>query len=341
MRRAHLSPLACSEASPPLFRSASLHGRQGRSRSQLWRQGDEDCAPRRSSIRRSAIEASLKQCLDPGTAATALLKLGLGLASLAPMKITSWNVNGLRAVAKKGFHAWLEEHDPDVLLLQETKAQEDVLPAELREVPGYVTRFHSAEKKGYSGVAVLSRYDVDEWLVGLGDQHFDCEGRVLGARFGNTVVLSAYFPNSQSQGKRIDYKIAFCDTMLAFLDKQLQSGRHIVLGGDYNIAHQPIDLARPKENEGSPGYLPEEREWMGKFLAAGYADVWRERNPDKRDAYSWWSYRTRARERNIGWRIDYLCVDEGYRDQVRDAAILMDVEGSDHCPVTIDIKNPV
>jgi exodeoxyribonuclease-3 len=257
------------------------------------------------------------------------------------MRITSWNVNGLRAVAKKGFLDWVEEHDPDVLLLQETKAQEDALPEELREIPGYVSRFHSAEKKGYSGVAIYSRYDVEEWIVGLGDGEYDCEGRVLSARFGDVIVTSAYFPNSQDKGKRIDYKVGFCQRMLEFLNGHVKAGRHIVLGGDYNIAHQPIDLARPKENEGNAGYLPEERAWMTEFLEAGYADVWRERNPERADIYSWWSYRTRARERNIGWRIDYLCVDAALRDQVRGAEVLMEVEGSDHCPVTLDIRNPV
>ncbi len=257
------------------------------------------------------------------------------------MKIVSWNVNGIRAAAKKGFLEWFEEEDPDVLLLQETKASVDVLPKKLIEIPGYTSRFHSAKKKGYSGVSIYSRFEPDEWIEGLGDETYDCEGRALSARFGKLVVTSAYFPNSQEAGKRIDYKVGFCETMLQFANAQVEQGRHIAIGGDYNIAHQEIDLSRPKENVGNPGFLPAERAWMTKFQEAGYHDVWRERNPEATEMYSWWSYRTRARERNIGWRIDCFCVDADYLPDVRDADILMDVEGSDHCPVTLEVKNPI
>lgn len=256
------------------------------------------------------------------------------------MKIISWNVNGLRAVLKKGFLDWVEEEDPDVLLVQEVKGHEADLPEELREVPGYFARFHSAEKKGYSSVAIYTRYEPDEWIDGIGVDEFDREGRVLSARFGDVLVSSAYFPNSQGPGLRLDYRLAFGAALLKFLEKQRKKGRHIVLGGDFNVSHEEIDLARPKANVKNAGFLPEEREWFTDFLAHGYVDTWRRLHPDERDRYSWWSFRSGARARNVGWRLDYLCVDEGLWPSVRRACILDQVMGSDHCPVLLEIKNP-
>ncbi len=250
----------------------------------------------------------------------------------------SWNVNGLRAVARKGFVEWLSATGPDLCLLQETKARADDLPKKIREVPGYVSRFHHAEKKGYSGVAIYARKEPDEWIEGIGDPEYDSEGRVLWARYGDVLYGSAYFPNSQEAGKRIDYRLGFGKRLLGFLAKQRKAGRHVVLGGDYNVSHQEIDLARPKQNTGNPGFLPAEREWFGEFLKAGYVDTWRQRNPDVTDVYSWWSYRHNAREKNIGWRLDYFCVNEELLPRVKDARILCDVEGSDHCPVTVEVE---
>jgi exodeoxyribonuclease III len=256
------------------------------------------------------------------------------------MKIISWNVNGLRAVLKKGFLEWLEEEDPDVLLLQEVKGWEADLPEELKEVPGYYTRFHSAQKKGYSSVAIYTRYEPDEWIDGIGVEDFDREGRVISALFGDVLVMSAYFPNSQAAGARIDYRLGFGAAILEFMEAERAKGRHIVLGGDFNVSHEEIDLARPKENVKNAGFLPEERAWFGEFLAEGYVDTWRRLNPEVRERYSWWSFRSGARGRNVGWRLDYLCVDEGLWPSVRSADILDQVMGSDHCPVVLEIKNP-
>jgi exodeoxyribonuclease III len=254
------------------------------------------------------------------------------------MKWISWNVNGLRAVHGKGLLLpLLHSESPDVLLVQETKAMVDDLPPDLVDVPGYHLKLHSAKRKGYSGVAIYARDEPDEWIEGLGDAEFDDEGRVLGARFGEIVVTSAYFPNSQKAGQRLDYRLRFGAALRARFDELRGRGYHIALGGDYNVAHEPIDIARPKPNEKNPGYLPAEREWMTEFLASGYIDTWRRANPGLADVYSWWSYRFSARDKNIGWRLDYFCVDEELYPRVRSAAILTDVRGSDHCPVSLTL----
>ncbi len=250
------------------------------------------------------------------------------------MRCAAWNVNGLRAVAGKGFVEWLQTTAPDVCCLQETKALPSDLPLALREPKGYRLRLHPGIKKGYSGVGLYVRDEPDEWFEGLGDRRFDDEGRFLAARYGDVIVASAYFPNSQEKGARIEYRLAFGDAVRAFFAAQRRQARHVVLGGDYNVAHEEIDLARPKENVGNPGFLPAERTWMSAFLADGHVDVWRARNPST-VGYSWWSMRTNARARNIGWRLDYFCVDERFWPRVEDAAILPEVTGSDHCPVTI------
>lgn len=256
------------------------------------------------------------------------------------MILTSFNVNGVRACAKKGLLDWVSAFEPDVVLLQETKARVDDLPKDLVEIDGYVTRYHAAQKKGYSGVAVYAKHEPDEWIEGVGDERFDSEGRVLCARWGDLVVGSVYVPNSQTEGKRLDYRMVFNETFAQFLDGQRQQGRAVVIGGDFNVAHRPIDLARPKDNENNPGYLPEERAWMDGFLDDDWVDTWRARNPDQADVYSWWSYRTRARDKNIGWRLDYFCVDrENAWPRVTGAGILGEIEGSDHCPVTLELAD--
>jgi exodeoxyribonuclease-3 len=257
------------------------------------------------------------------------------------MKVVSWNVNGLRAVHNKGVLLPLfAEHQPDVLLLQETKALYEQLPGPVQDVDGYQLRVHGAKRKGYSGVAVYTREEPDEWFEGLGDPEFDDEGRVLGVRFDDVVVFSAYFPNSQAEGKRIQYRLAFGEAMCKFLTKLSKDGLHVVLTGDFNVSHFPIDLARPKPNEKNPGYLPEEREWMTQFLDAGYVDTWRRANPELADVYTWWSYRANARANNVGWRLDYCCVNEALWPRVSNPRIYGDVLGSDHCPVGIDVTIP-
>jgi exodeoxyribonuclease-3 len=173
----------------------------------------------------------------------------------------------------------------------------------------------------------------------LGKSEFDDEGRVLIAEFKDFSLISTYFPNSQDAGKRLDYKLAFCDAILSLCNLLVKKGRHFLISGDYNIAHTPIDLARPKENEGNAGYLPEERAWMDKFIKAGHIDTFRHFHPNEPGHYSWWSYRAGARERNIGWRIDYHSVDKAFLSRVKSSIIMADVMGSDHCPVEIIIED--
>ncbi|MDR3123663.1 MAG: exodeoxyribonuclease III [Treponema sp.] len=258
------------------------------------------------------------------------------------MKIVSWNVNGIRAVEKRGFVDWVRRESPDVLCLQETKAQPDQLSEDLRvlkdgEGNAYRSYWASARKKGYSGTAIYSKTEPAE-VKPLGIPEFDDEGRVLQADFGDFVLICAYFPNSQDAGARLGYKLDFCAAMLDRCEVLAAAGRHLVLCGDYNIAHTPIDLARPKENEGNAGYLPEERAWMDAFTAAGYVDSFRALHPGEGGHYSWWSYRMKARERNVGWRIDYHCVDRAFMPRVANSIIRAEVQGSDHCPVQIEVS---
>jgi exodeoxyribonuclease-3 len=254
------------------------------------------------------------------------------------MKIACWNVNGLRAVFDKGFDAWLRHADADLVLLQETKVRPQQLPEPLERIGAHRLRLFAAERPGYSGVGIYHREEPDEWIEGLGDPEFDDEGRFLGARYGDLLVVSAYFPNSQAEGARLDYRLRFGDAVRKFLRGQRRSGRHVVLGGDFNVAHQEIDLARPKQNTKNPGFLPEERAWMTAFLGEGYVDTWRHQHPGE-VGYSWWSYRSGARQKNIGWRLDYLCIDEGLAPRVRGTGIEAGVEGSDHCPVRLALAD--
>ena len=255
------------------------------------------------------------------------------------MRIISWNVNGIRAVEKKGFFDWLKTENPDVLCLNETKAE----PGQLSDIftkpvnSSYHSFWASAIKKGYSGVAVYSKTQPDDVRY-LKKPEFDDEGRVLIADYKEFTLIAAYFPNSQDERKRLPYKLAFNDAMLKLCKSIVKKGRHFLLCGDYNVAHTPIDLARPKQNENNAGYLPEEREWMDSFLASGFVDTFRHFHPDEKGHYSWWSYMGQARAKNIGWRIDYHCVDEEFLPKVKSSIIRPDVQGSDHCPVEIEIK---
>jgi exodeoxyribonuclease-3 len=253
------------------------------------------------------------------------------------MKILTWNVNGIRAAQKKGLVKWILQEKPDVLCLQEIKARPEQLDAALREIPGYHAFFTPAKRPGYSGTAIYTRIKPDETWIGLGDSQFDDEGRVTAVQFGKLHVLSAYFPNAQEAGARLPYKVAFCARITAQLKEMVAKGHDVVLTGDYNIAHHEIDLARPDDNHESPGFLPAERKAMTEFLAAGFHDVYREKYPDKVGAYTWWSLRTAARARNVGWRIDYTNVNARLRDRVKKVWILPDVLGSDHCPVGLTL----
>lgn len=254
----------------------------------------------------------------------------------AMTRMVSWNVNGIRSVAEKGFFSWLEASGADIVCIQETKAQPEQLKKEFFAPAGYASWWASAEKKGYSGVATYSRIPPKHVDI-LGDGRFDAEGRVLQMDFGDFVLFNCYFPNSQDSGARIDYKIAFCETLKSAADKVRSAGKTVVICGDYNIAHKPLDLEHPDANRGNPGYLPRETDWMDGFIGDGYLDTFRKFHPEPRQ-YSWWSYRTRARERNIGWRIDYFCTDLASDARVAGAAIHADVTGSDHCPVSLDLE---
>ena len=254
------------------------------------------------------------------------------------MKVISWNVNGIRACAKKGFKDFIDEHQPDVLFLQETKCAELDLPDELRDPFGYKSVWHSAERKGYSGVAVLTKLSPDNVISGFGVPEFDVEGRVIQAVFGKTYIIGVYFPNGQQGDERLNYKLRFYDALFTYCDDLRRMGNHVIVCGDFNTAHTPIDLARPKENEATSGFMPIEREWISELVRRDYVDVFRFQHPTN-EVYSWWSYRSGAREKNVGWRIDYFMVSSGIQDQVTESFILTQVMGSDHCPVGIVYNN--
>lgn len=254
------------------------------------------------------------------------------------MRLFSWNVNGIRAAQRGGFLDWLGKETPDILSLQEVKARPEQLDEELARPEGYHTYWHPATcRNGYSGVAIYSKTRPEEIRHGIGAEDIDREGRVLIAEYPAFTLVNAYFPNSQREHARLDYKLYFCKTMLEYLDHRVREGRHIILCGDYNIAHQEIDLKNPKSNMNNAGFLPEERAWMSEFLKSGYKDVFREQTRDP-DQYTWWSYRPGVREKNIGWRLDYHCVNEGFMDKVGKARHHPGVRGSDHCPVELEVK---
>lgn len=253
------------------------------------------------------------------------------------MKLISWNVNGIRAVWKKGFLDWFEQQDADVVAIQETKAWQDQLTEEQLHPKKYHSHWFSAQKKGYSSVALYFKKDPLNITNGLGIEEFDAEGRVVNIEYPEFTLVNAYFPNSQDKGKRIDYKVRFCQAMHKHLDQLKAKGKHVILCGDYNIAHKPIDLARPKANEDNAGYLPEERAWMDTYTGAGYLDIFREFNHNP-DQYTWWSYRAQARARNVGWRIDYFSCNPELKDRLKSMQHQDQVLGSDHCPIELNLK---
>lgn len=253
------------------------------------------------------------------------------------VRILSWNVNGIRAVHKKGFLEWLAAESPDVLCVQETKAAPDQLPVDLLEPRGYHGYWHSAERKGYSGVAVFSRIEPLAVSTGLGIEPFDVEGRLLRLDFEDFTLFNIYFPNGKSGAERLKFKLDFYDAFLDYVEALRKQQPRIAFAGDVNTAHNEIDLARPKENEKVSGFLPVERRWMDKLLERGFVDTFRSFHPD-RVQYSWWDLKSRARERNVGWRIDYFFVTSEMLDSVRDAFILNEVMGSDHCPIGVELQ---
>jgi exodeoxyribonuclease-3 len=253
------------------------------------------------------------------------------------MKIVSWNVNGIRAACKNGLLEWLENEKPDLVCLQEIKAELDQFPQEITDL-GYHIVAHSAEKKGYSGVAFLSKSELTDVTYGLEHQPTDSEGRVLQVDLGEFVLLNSYFPNSQRDHARLDYKVEFCKEMKRHLDSLVDSGKSVLLCGDFNIAHNDIDLKNPKTNRKNAGFLPEERAWMDVMIGEGYIDLFRHYFPDKVEEYTWWSYRPGIRERNIGWRLDYFLCNSSFVDKCESIRHRQDVLGSDHCPVELKLK---
>ena len=253
------------------------------------------------------------------------------------MKLISWNVNGVRAVVKKGFLDWLDQEQPDILCLQETKAHVDQLTAEILTDHGYHTFWHSGERRGYSGVATFCKEEPLYVQEGLGIKRYDAEGRVLITEHENFLLYNIYFPNGQKDNIRLQYKLDFYDELLPIINEQVESGNNVVVTGDWNTAHHPIDLARPKQNVNTSGFMPIEREKLDMYVENGWIDTFRLFHPEG-DRYSWWTYRFGARERNVGWRIDYFFVNEGFVDNVEDADIHDEVVGSDHCPVSLELS---
>lgn len=252
---------------------------------------------------------------------------------LRAKKLVSWNVNGLRAALKNGFLAIVEELAPDILALQEIKAQPDQLPDSIRSLPGYQAFWYPAQKKGYAGTAILSKLSPIRVLYGIDCPEFDHEGRVLTLEFGDFYLVNSYSPNAQPELKRLDFKQAFNRALQAFING-LRQDKTVVLCGDLNVAHKEIDLANPKANVKNPGFSPQERAWMDEMITAGYVDTFRKFSPLP-GQYTWWSYRFNARAKNIGWRIDYFIVDGASSERILEAAIHAEVTGSDHCPVSI------
>ncbi len=255
------------------------------------------------------------------------------------MKLYSWNVNGIRALQRKGFLDWLHHTQPDILGLQETKASPDQLDHDMIAPPGYKTYWaESTVKKGYSGVALYSKIEPNDVQIGLGIQEYDQEGRTIIAEYDDFTFITAYFPNGSRDHSRIPFKLGYYQAFLDYCNQRVADGRSIIFCGDLNTAHQEIDLARPKQNVKKTGFLPEEREWITRYIDAGYIDIFREMYPDLVGAYNWWSNRSGARENNVGWRIDYFFVTPDLRERVLDTGIHPDVMGSDHCPISLTLK---
>ncbi|MEK7585498.1 MAG: exodeoxyribonuclease III [Patescibacteria group bacterium] len=257
---------------------------------------------------------------------------------MATKTFISWNVNGIRAVAKKGFLDWLTSKSYDLVALQETKIGDPkILDQSLHSPVGYTSFWHPAARSGYSGVAVYTKEEPKLVKINFGTNPLSDEGRVLELDFGDFVFLNVYFPNGKSSAERLEYKLKFYDLFLAHLNKLTAAGRAVIFCGDVNTAHHEIDLARPKENAKVSGFLPAERAWIDKLEAAGFVDTFRQFSKEP-NRYTWWDQKSRARDRNVGWRIDYFFVNANLQPRLVDAFILPDVLGSDHCPVGLTLK---
>jgi exodeoxyribonuclease-3 len=252
------------------------------------------------------------------------------------MKIVTYNVNGIRSALSKGLLQWIEATQADVICFQETKAQPEQIPVLEFEALGYQGYWFSAKKKGYSGVGILSRRKPDQVVYGMGNPLYDDEGRFIRADFGEVSVVSVYHPSGTTGGERQDFKMKWLDFFLAYVMELRQTRPNLILSGDYNICHKPIDIHDPIRNAKNSGFLPEEREWITKFLYHGFVDTFRVFN-NKAHQYTWWSFRTAARERNLGWRIDYNMVTDTLQDKLIHAMILPEAYHSDHCPCLLEI----
>jgi exodeoxyribonuclease-3 len=252
-------------------------------------------------------------------------------------KILCWNVNGIRAVRGKGFLEWLQKESPDILCLQETKASPEQLSEDLIEPHGYYTYWNSPERKGYSGVATFTKEKPLGVQNGFGIEKFDIEGRVIIAEYLEFVLFNIYFPNGKKDEERLRYKMDFYECFLEFVEPLKSLGKKLLICGDFNTAHNEIDLARPKENEKVSGFLPIERAWMDKFVAHGFIDTFRQFSKEP-GQHTWWDLKSRARERNVGWRLDYFFGTENILPLVSKAFLMPEVIGSDHCPVGIILK---
>ncbi|MCQ2515289.1 MAG: exodeoxyribonuclease III [Saccharofermentans sp.] len=254
------------------------------------------------------------------------------------MRLVSWNVNGIRAVAGKDFLGSFESMKPDILGIQEIKALPEQVPSEIANIPGYKSVFYPAEKKGYSGTGLFYREDLTPKItLGFGVEEFDHEGRVIKADFGDFVLFNIYFPNGGRGDDFVQFKLRFYDCFLDQVKELEAQGKQVICCGDVNTAHKEIDLSNPKANSKISGFLPEERAYMDKFIEKGLTDTFRMLHPDEAEKYSWWSYKTYARERNVGWRIDYFFVTEGLKSKVAQSDMMSDIFGSDHCPIYIDL----
>jgi exodeoxyribonuclease III len=258
------------------------------------------------------------------------------------LKFICWNVNGIRAWSKKGCMEWVLAQKPDFFCIQETKAHPDQLTADLLNPPGYMSYFeHSKLKKGYSGVAVYTKVKPEKVEFDLflkGEKAPDHEGRFVALHYKEFVLINCYFPNGGGAPERLEYKLKFYDAFLEYVLKLEKQGLNVIFCGDVNVAHTEIDIARPKENANHVGFLPVERAWVDKVISKDFTDTFRYLNPDARNAYSWWDMKSAARDRNIGWRIDYFFVDKKLISKVKKAEIHSDIYGSDHCPISIEMS---
>jgi len=253
------------------------------------------------------------------------------------MKISTWNVNGIRAALGKKAFDWLRDYPSDVVCLQEIKAKEEQIDTVLFESMGYQCIWNPAQRPGYSGTGTLYKITPQNTSFGMGIERFDIEGRIIQSSFPDFELFNIYFPNGGQELERVPYKLDFYDSLLNYCKKLMKSGKEIIITGDFNTAHKEIDLKNPKANQKNTGFLPEEREWVDRYLDNGFIDIYRKLYPEVVQ-YTWWTYRFSARKNNVGWRIDYFLVTEAILNCIKDVVIQTEIMGSDHCPVTLVLE---